>query len=323
MQVRSRMKKCSKDTLFVFTDQALGPWVPLAAQRPHVIHCHDFLAQKSAQGEIKENPTSATGKKYQEFIRTGYKKGRNFISVSKKTQEDLHRFLDFKPVISEEIYNGLNPAFKPQEPAGARQTLGARTGLDLMEGYILHIGGNQWYKNRVGVIEIYNAWRSGGGTNVPLLLIGAAPSVKLQAEYERSPYKSDIHLLTGMEDKYIPLAYSGCVAFLFPSLAEGFGWPIAEAMASGAPVITTDEAPMTEVAGNAAFLVPRRPLAESAVAVWASEVAKVLERIVTMPEEERKIVTEKGYLNAKRFNAEKTLLQIETIYKKVLQTQGS
>src|SRR5688500_6220233 len=48
MTVRSRIKKCTPDTLFVFTDNAQGPWVPLVSDRPHAIHCHDFLAQRSA-----------------------------------------------------------------------------------------------------------------------------------------------------------------------------------------------------------------------------------------------------------------------------------
>jgi hypothetical protein len=75
-QVRRRIKKCSPDTLFVFTDHALGPWVPLVSDRPHIIHCHDFLAQRSALGKFIANPVSWTGRQYQAFIRKGYKKGK-------------------------------------------------------------------------------------------------------------------------------------------------------------------------------------------------------------------------------------------------------
>jgi hypothetical protein len=86
LQVKSRIRKEKGNTLYVFTDNALGPWVPLVAKLPHVIHCHDFLAQRSALGEIPENISSWTGKKYQQFIRQGYSKGENFISVSLKTR---------------------------------------------------------------------------------------------------------------------------------------------------------------------------------------------------------------------------------------------
>ena len=79
LKVKQKIKKEAADTLFVFTDQALGPWVPLVKHRPHVIHCHDFLAQRSALGEILENPTGLTGKLYQKFIFRGYSQGENFI----------------------------------------------------------------------------------------------------------------------------------------------------------------------------------------------------------------------------------------------------
>src|SRR5437763_1072894 len=49
--VKKRLKKMHQECLFIFTDQALGPWIPLVKDRPHVIHCHDFLAQRSALGE--------------------------------------------------------------------------------------------------------------------------------------------------------------------------------------------------------------------------------------------------------------------------------
>src|SRR5262245_46794200 len=67
-QIKKKLKTYPKDTLFVFTDQALGPWVPVVAGRPHVIHCHDFMALRSSLGEIQENPTSWTGKQYQALI---------------------------------------------------------------------------------------------------------------------------------------------------------------------------------------------------------------------------------------------------------------
>jgi hypothetical protein len=110
-KVRSKIKQLPDDFLFVLTDHALGPWVPLVTNRPHVIHCHDFLAQRSSLGEISENPTTWTGRHYQTFIRRGYSKGKNFISISKATQNDLHRLLKRKPLLSEIVYNGLLDEF--------------------------------------------------------------------------------------------------------------------------------------------------------------------------------------------------------------------
>ena len=79
LRIRMRLRQLPDDTLFVFADQALGPWVPLLKDRPHVIHCHDFLALRSALGHYSQNPTSFTGRLYQAFIRRGFSQGKNFI----------------------------------------------------------------------------------------------------------------------------------------------------------------------------------------------------------------------------------------------------
>ncbi|TPG65538.1 glycosyltransferase [Hymenobacter nivis] len=322
-QVRKRLKQFAADTLFVFADQAQGPWVPLVAHRPHVIHCHDFMAQHSASGKISENPTGWTGQQYQNLIYRGYSQGRNFISVSEKTRKDLEELLPKPPKISEMVYNGLNKIFKPYDPSIARQELGDKIGLALQQGYLLHVGGNQWYKNRLGVIEMYDAWRSTYNSTLPLLLLGGALSPELAEVVSQSRYKEDIHVIGGLDDKYVHLAYAGASVFLFPSLAEGFGWPIAEAMACGALVITTDEAPMTEVAGTAGFLVRRRPhQAAAGEAQWAVETAVTLEKVVRLTGQERDEAVAAGYANARRFNSDNALDKIESIYLKALQQAG-
>ncbi|AHM62217.1 mannosyltransferase [Flammeovirgaceae bacterium 311] len=318
-EVRKRLKKCARDTLYIFTDQALGLWVPLVSDRPHVIHCHDFLAQQSALGQFEENPTGWTGRQYQSLIRRGYSKGKHFISVSNKTREDLHHFLPVFPTCSEVVYNGLNQKIEPQSPELARSILGDEISINLSDGYLLHVGGNQWYKNRTGVIEIYNAWRMWSGKALPLLMIGMQPSDNIQKERTQSPFREDIHFLTGVPDRSVLLAYSGASVFLFPSLAEGFGWPIAEAMAAGCPVITTDEAPMNDVAGKAGFLIPRRPLKDYKIEAWAISAARVVDKIIELKPEVRKTVVAAGLLNAKRFDTEFALNRIEMIYKGIIE----
>ncbi len=121
-----------------------------------------------------------------------------------------------------------------------------------------------------------------------------------------------------MDDEGVRLAYSGASVFLYPSLAEGFGWPVAEAMASGCPVITTNEAPMTEVAGNAAFYIPKRPSDNSSAAAWAVEGAQVLNTVLTLPAHKLKNLVESALVNSSRFDPEIALDKIETIYKHIL-----
>ncbi len=116
------------------------------------------------------------------------------------------------------------------------------------------------------------------------------------------------------------MAYAGASAFLFPSLAEGFGWPIAEAMASGCPVITTAEAPMTEVAGEAAFLIPRQPRDRNESIDWAKQSAEVLNAVLGLGDPQRRQVVDRGIANARRFSANIALDRIEFLYSDLLRS---
>jgi glycosyltransferase involved in cell wall biosynthesis len=314
--IKKRIKS-NTNTVYVFTDHALGIWVPITKHFPTLVICHDFLAQRSAEGEIPQNPTGMSGRIYQKLIRKGYSTANNFISVSNQTQQDLHRFLGRIPSKSKVIYNGLNKNFKVIEQEKARQILGDQTGISINNGYILHVGGNQWYKNRIGVVKIYSAWRAIYNSSVPLLLIGTAPSPDLKREIEQSAYREDIFTLTNITDEYINAAYSGALVLLFPSIAEGFGWPIAEAMECGCPVITTGEAPMTEVGGDAAVYIPVIPLKGIETIQWASDAAATLQKISSLGIYRSEII-KKGLVNSLRFNTNKAINEIEKTICEVL-----
>jgi len=315
--VKKRIKY-NHNTLYIFTDHALSMWVPIVKHLPYVIICHDFLAQRSANGEIPQNLTGWTGRKYQGFIRKGYTLGENFISVSKKTQQDLHKFLGREPALSRVVYNGLNNDFVFMDIKTARQILNQKTKIDTFKGYILHVGGNLWYKNMSGVIKIYNSWRGSYCNSMPLLLIGSAHGADLQVEIKNSPYGDSIHLLSDIDDEYMNAAYSGASVLLFPSYAEGFGWPIAEAMASGCIVITTNEAPMTEVGGDAAVYISTRPISNSEDEAWAMKAAKILNQVINLPDSDRLEMLAKGYDNSKRFNRDNAMNQLEKIFFEIL-----
>jgi hypothetical protein len=119
LRMRAEMAGDPAETLYVFCDQALGPWVPVAAHRAHVIHCHDLLALRSALGDVPENPTSWSGRAYQRYIRRGFSRGRHFISISQKTRADLHRFGGVTPLTSEVVYNGMNHPYQRLLPEQA------------------------------------------------------------------------------------------------------------------------------------------------------------------------------------------------------------
>ena len=319
LEVKLKLLKSSKDSLFVFADQALGPWVSLVKNRKHVVHCHDFLALRSALGTVPENPTSFLGKQYQNYIRNGFSKGKHFISISKKTQQDLHQLHQGEIVSSVVCYNGLNRTFQPLSPIDSRNLLETKLNISLSEGYIMHIGGNQYYKNRKGVVEIYDSWRSWNDNMIPLILIGSKPSDALYDLRQKSLFKADIHFITNLADEYINHAYSGAICLLFPSLDEGFGWPIIEAMASGCPVITTNQSPMNEVGGSAAFYIDKKPIDPILLKKWEVESASILEKVTSLNTVERAEMIEKSLNQSKKFTAEYSINAIEVVYKEINQ----
>lgn len=315
LDVKRRLREVPANTLFVFTDQAQGPWISLVSKRNHVMHCHDFLAQWSALGLIAENKISWTGKKYQEYIRNGYNLCQNFISGSYKTSSDLLKLTSAKDISTSVVYNGLDEMYQPANSPKVKIGLADKIGVNLNEGFFLHVGGNHWYKNRKGVVELYIQWRAQFNNNLPLIMIGPEPTAEISELLNESTFKNDVHFISGLPDAYVRYAYSTATAFIFPSLAEGFGWPIAEAMGCGCPVITTDEAPMTEVAGEAAFLLKKKT--DENEKEWAIEGANIMQQIYTLTKEERTEVVNRSLENVKRFNADAALNKIESIYSKI------
>jgi glycosyltransferase involved in cell wall biosynthesis len=322
--VRKALKRTPRDTLFVFVDQALGPWVPLVENRPHVVHVHDLLALRSALGDIPENPTSVTGRVYQRYIRRGYRHARHFVSISAKTRDDLHRFGRVTPLTSEVVYNGLN---FPYAPLAFEESQRLMRGAGLTAppaGLLLHVGGGQWYKNLPGVIAIYAQYAAHVTDPLPLWCVSPEPkNGAAKAMLNEVPEKGRVRFLGNLDSATLQALYSRASAFLFPSLAEGFGWPLIEAQACGCPVITTDEPPMNEVAGNAACYLPRLS-SPAQIESWSARGAIALRELLSESAPAKAKRRELGLEWVKRFDANRAIEGYLSVYKavaEVTQTQ--
>jgi glycosyltransferase involved in cell wall biosynthesis len=315
--VRRQLRRLPADTFFVFCDQALGPWVPLVSERPHVVHTHDLLALRSALGDIQENPTSSTGKIYQRFIRRGARRGRHFISISYKTRDDLHRFMGVKPALSEVVYNGLNYPYSRLPAESAQHTLAA-AGLPVeSRGMLLHIGGGQWYKNLRGVIGLYAQYAEATPDPLPLWCVSPPPRGRALEVLREVPAHRRVLFFQNLDNRTLQAAYSHAQALLFPSLEEGFGWPLIEAAACGCPVLTTDHPPMNEIAGPLAAYIPRlQP--EQDLKSWAAQAARVLGDVLSRPETDRKEARRRAAQWIERFDTNRTIERYLEIYREIV-----
>jgi len=323
LKVKARlMFNTPSNTVFVFCDQALGPWVPLVSKHPHVIHVHDLLALKSALGREQINKTGWSGKIYQRYIRRGFEKGKYFISISNKTKADLEDLSDINPTISEVVFNGLNyPYTRMSEELIHEKFIQGNLNLNY-KGYLFNIGGNQWYKNRTGLLHLYKHYI--GKCEEPLCLVIVGPAAnekeqKILEEITLTNKAANVLFLKDIDNILLNALYSGAKCLIFPSHEEGFGWPIIEAQAAGTCVLTTNSAPMNEIAGEHSILFsPTEHFRDGKIDDWARINSEKLSIFLDLPSTEISELETKSVKWADHFDEENTLNKYISIYKKAL-----
>lgn len=307
-----RIRKLKPNSLMVFSDQALGLWVPFVKERPHIIHCHDFLALRCSLGEIPNYKPGFTGRLYQQLIRRGFSQGRNFISVSYATQEDLHRLLKTPPKISTVVHNPLNGPYSPLPSSNSWKEL-----KDLLpdgEGkkFIMHIGSN-WYKNRLGVLQIFEqlAYEN---PELNLIMISKPTKELLSWLNDYPQLDNRVNFYQNVSFRQLQALYSLAEALVFPSLFEGFGWPVLEAISCGCPVVTTNAKPMIEVGGDVAYYISTYPDSYEEQVGWAKQAADLLQEIFALPSDLKEVKKKQGLEHARGFSPENSLLEYERYY---------
>jgi glycosyltransferase involved in cell wall biosynthesis len=236
-------------------DHSNAFYVKHVDSRPHVITCHDLLAVRSALGEFPQQETRWSGRKLQRMILAGLARSRNIISVSDATRADILRLVRREGQEIARIYNGLSYPYAAMDHEQTTTRLDM-LGLTSDTPFLLHVGGNQWYKNRLGVLKIFALVRNHDpNRNLLMVMAGKRWTEEMRKFVQLSGIESSVIELVDVTNEDLRALYSRAEALLFPSLEEGFGWPIVEAQACGCPVVTSNRAPMNEVGGGAAKYV--------------------------------------------------------------------
>lgn len=247
-----RLKARDADLVHI-CDHSNSGYLRWVGSRPKLITAHDMLAVRSGLGHFLQNPTGRTGRWLQRWILSGLASAQHIISVSHKTKDDLEALLSSKPKI-EVIHHSLNWSYEPAKKCDI-DAVRAVCGLDGDEEYILHVGGNNWYKNRMGVLRIALELRKYERFQRLKVILAGKPWTEEMRTFRSEHSLADAIELVAPANEQVRALYSGALAFLFPSEEEGFGWPILEAQACGCLVITSNRPPMTEIAGAGAILV--------------------------------------------------------------------
>ncbi len=174
------------------------------------------------------------------------------IAISQATKNDLVRHYGADPERIVVVHLGCSNLFRPPDDPG--QIAAIRACYALESPYFLYIGTIQPRKNLTRLIE---AFARAGADDALLVIAGrrgwlSEPIVRRVAELGLT---NRVRFPGYVPDADLPALLSGALAFVFPSLHEGFGMPVLEAMACGAPVLTSTTSALPEVAGDAALLV--------------------------------------------------------------------
>jgi glycosyltransferase involved in cell wall biosynthesis len=143
-------------------------------------------------------------------------------------------------------------------PHGTRQPQSPPPGDDARENLILHVGAIQKRKNLIRLIEAFESITGAHADSWRLVLAGAASGFQSQeiiSRIARSPARAQIKVTGYISETALEDFYRRARIFAFPSLDEGFGIPVIEAMARGVPVLTSNRSALPEAAGGAALLV--------------------------------------------------------------------
>ncbi|MGI0483728.1 glycosyltransferase family 4 protein, partial [Geminocystis sp. CENA526] len=170
-----------------------------------------------------------------------------FIAISENTAKDINKFFPQIPLESITVAHcGVSPLFSPASP---QEIANFKYKYGIQKPYFL-LGGLGGYKNSILFFQAFAQLANKTGFDI----VATGAGSQLPPEWRQFTAGCTFYGLQ-LTDEELRLAYSGAVALVYPSKYEGFGMPVAEAMACGCPVITTPNASLPEVGGSAVIYV--------------------------------------------------------------------
>ncbi|WP_297422663.1 glycosyltransferase family 1 protein [Clostridium sp.] len=230
------------------------------------------------------------------------------LTVSEYSKKDILKFFSFYP--EDKIFVtplAANDNYKPLNKDKCKFYVNQNFGVK--DPYILYIGGFSLRKNVLGLIKAFSKVHKDLNKPYKLLLGGPLKDEgeKLFTFVKENNLQEEVIFCGYLEDDILPVLYSGCDAFVYPSFYEGFGLPPLEAMNCKAPVITSTLTSIPEVTGDAAILINPHNINE------------LEEALVTLLNDEnlKSILSEKGYKRSLEFTWNKTADNTLKAYKSI------
>ncbi len=206
------------------------------------------------------------------FTPPSVRKARRVIAISESTRQDVIREFHVPAERVDVVHCGVDPSFRPL-PTNKVENF--RQEHQLTEPFVLFVGTLEPRKNVELLIRAYARWRA-KSTRAPKLVIAGAKGWYFETIFRtvtKLGLDGDVLFPGYIAAEQLPLWYNAATLFVYPSIFEGFGLPVLEAMACGTPVVCSNVSSLPEVAGDAAMLVSpndETELAEAMNTVWES-----------------------------------------------------
>ncbi|MBW3654473.1 MAG: glycosyltransferase family 4 protein [Gemmatimonadetes bacterium] len=220
----------------------------LAHPRRSVVTIHDLIVLKVSRHSLLKGRMAARA-----MVQTAGRRAGQVIAVSEATRRDVVAMVPAAASRTTVVHQGVSPTFRPLGPGE-----GLPPEVACLRPYLLCVGRRAPHKNQVRAVEAL-ARLAPEHPELRLVFAGGEPEPAWTAVMERARalgVEGSVVDCGRATDARLRHLYAGCTALVFPSLYEGFGLPVVEAMACGAPVIASDQASLPEVVGSAGFLVP-------------------------------------------------------------------
>ncbi|OYY31863.1 MULTISPECIES: glycosyltransferase family 1 protein [unclassified Polaromonas] len=249
---------------------------------PTVVTVHDFTYERYVKGPRLWLHS------FQKF--SSIRRAQAIICISENTRKDLLEFMPDIPLdrISV-VHNGVGDSFFPLGPAIYES---------LVRPFILFVGGRRGYKNFIVVVEALAQL-----TEFDLVCVGGGPLSSYEQEKVGRLLGNRFKYLNYVSDQELNHLYNQAYCLVYPSINEGFGIPVLEAMRAGCPVIACEGSSISEIAEDAAILLSQPAVEE------------LLDAIIKLDNSQlRNIIRLKGFSRASSFSWQKTFEQTMKVY---------
>lgn len=264
-------------------------WVEPRASCPVVTTIHDLVFIKYP-GTVEKMILNTQVKRLNKIV----KNKTHIIADSRSTKQDLLETYNLKTDQVDVVYPGIDTKYSAQSRIEIDRV---KTKYNLPDRYILSLGTQEPRKNISRLVDAVKE------IDIPLVIVGKYGWGATDTPGVKGTHTPGVLKLGLVPDSDIAPLYSGATVFAYPSLYEGFGFPVLEAMACGTPVVTSNISSLPEIAGDAAILVDPKSV-------------DLIRAGITTAMQNRDICIERGLKQAQKFSWENTAKHTLEVYEK-------